>query len=440
MVAFWILAALMTGVALAFVLVPLLRSRARPSPSAVDANLAVLRGQRREIEADIAAGVLPAEAREEALRELVSRTESELAGTRERAGADAGRPVIAAVLVAALLPMATIGVYLATGNFRAVDAPVVAADAGAVAAGAAPKGEAPLSDQQVLAMVENLKKKVQERPDDIQGWSLLARSMNALGRYAEAVEAYEHLEKLVPGNADILVDHADALAMARGRNLQGKPFDLVKQALKINPTHQKGLALAGTATLNAGDFAGSIRYWEQLGKLVAPGSEDEARIREIIAEVRGRAATAGKPLPGPAIASAPAPVPAPAPASPPGPASAPGAAAATVSGAVSLAPALASRVAPTDTLFIFARAEGGPRVPLAVLRGGAGELPKAFVLDDSMAMAPGMKLSTTGAVRIEARVSKSGNALPQPGDLVGSSGVVKPGARDVKIVIDRTLP
>ena len=131
---------------------------------------------------------------------------------------------------------------------------------------------------------------------------------------------------------------------------------------------------------------------------------------------------------------------APAPPSAPGPVSAPNTAGATVSGAVSLAPALASRVAPTDTLFIFARAEGGPRVPLAVSRGGARELPKAFVLDDSMAMAPGMKLSTASAVRIEARVSKSGNALPQPGDLVGASGVVKPGARDVKIVIDRILP
>jgi cytochrome c-type biogenesis protein CcmH len=152
--------------------------------------------------------------------------------------------------------------------------------------------------------------------------------------------------------------------------------------------------------------------------------------------VRGRAAASGKALPAPrAIAAAP-----PAPEKAAAPTGSAANAGATVSGTVAIAPELASRVAITDTLFIFARSEGGPRVPLAVLRGGAKELPRSFVLDDSMAMAPGMKLSTAGAVRIEARVSKSGNAMPQPGDLVGSSGVVKPGARDLKIVIDRTLP
>jgi cytochrome c-type biogenesis protein CcmH len=107
---------------------------------------------------------------------------------------------------------------------------------------------------------------------------------------------------------------------------------------------------------------------------------------------------------------------------------------------VSVAPQVAAQVPSTATLFIFARAEGGPRMPLAVLRRSASELPTSFALDDSMAMTPATKISGAPAVRVEARISRSGNALPQPGDLVGTSSVVGPGARDVKIVIDKVVP
>ncbi|HSW84809.1 MAG TPA: c-type cytochrome biogenesis protein CcmI, partial [Usitatibacter sp.] len=109
-------------------------------------------------------------------------------------------------------------------------------------------------------------------------------------------------------------------------------------------------------------------------------------------------------------------------------------------GVVTVAPEIASKITSTDTLFVFARSEGGSRAPLAVLRGSAKELPLRFALDDTMAMSPQWNLSRASDVRIEARVSKSGNAAPQPGDVVGTSAVVKPGARDVRIVIDKVLP
>ena len=113
---------------------------------------------------------------------------------------------------------------------------------------------------------------------------------------------------------------------------------------------------------------------------------------------------------------------------------------ATIAGRVDVAPVLSAKIAPDDTLFIFARAVDGPRMPLAVLRLSARELPKSFTLDDSMGMAPGARLSAAQAVVVEARVSKSGNALPQSGDLSGKSTTVKPGAADVKIVIDQVVP
>ncbi len=412
MALFWILASLMTALALAFVLVPLLRARVPAGPSARDANIAALRAQRREIDADVANGTLAASARDEALAELVDRAEADLAASGEATAVAAKKPWASATIVAVALPAIAFGTYLTLGAPAALDARV------AVPAAAAP------DEAQILAMVENLALKVRERPDDAQGYALLARSMGALGRFKESAEAYEHLAKIVPNDAQVLADYADALGMAQGRTLAGKPFELARAALAIDPRHRKALALAGTASMDARDFPAALGYWRALAAELPAGSDDETQVRAIIEEVRAKAAASGKAAPPPkALAQAAAP-----------------ANAQSVSGTVSVAPTLAAKVNAGDTLFIFARAEGGARMPLAVLRATAGEVPKRFALDDTMAMTPAAKISGAQAVRVEARISRSGNATPQPGDLVGTSPVVKPGARDVGIVIDKVLP
>src|SRR5262249_8893236 len=118
----------------------------------------------------------------------------------------------------------------------------------------------------------------------------------------------------------------------------------------------------------------------------------------------------------------------------------PAAAGASIGGSISIAPQVASKIDGSETLFVFAREEGGPRMPLAVLKASARQLPLVFALDDSMAMTPAGRISQARSVRVEARISRSGSATPQPGDLTGTSAVVKPGTRDVKIVVDRVLP
>jgi cytochrome c-type biogenesis protein CcmH len=180
--------------------------------------------------------------------------------------------------------------------------------------------------------------------------------------------------------------------------------------------------------MEAKDYSGAMVYWQRLAAAVPPGSEDEAQVRAIIEEVRMRAAAAGQALPAAAATPVPSAKVATAPASK------------SVAGSVSVAPEIAAKVSQTDTLYIFARAEDGGRVPLAIMRGSARQLPLAFSLDDSMSMSPQAKLSQAASVRIEARISKSGNATPQPGDLVGRSAAVRPGARDVKIVVNEVLP
>ena len=443
MPAFWIVAALLTVVALAFVLVPLLRRRSADAPTLREANLAALRSQRQEIESDIAHGVLPREAKDEALAELVARASEDLEGPAENPAAPARRPWPAAIAFGLLVPACAFGIYLAVGLPAALD-PRVVAGAGASAQGA-------LGDHQMDELVTQLAQKVRERPDDVQGWNLLARSYNAMGRTADALEAYRHLAKIAPNDPQVLADYADALALSRGKNLSGEPAEIIQRALKIDPKHPKSLALAGTVTLNEGKFAESMAYWERLYATLPPDSQDLVEIRNIVEDVRARAAAAGKPLPpsklvagAPAAPATPAMAPAPkaaqaAPMPPAGPKAAP-VPGKGISGTVKLADSLAGRVAATDTLFIYARAAQGSRMPLAILRGGARELPKAFDLDDSMGMAPNVRLSETPSVVIEARVSKAGNAMAQPGDLIGTSAPVAPGAKGVAIVIDKVVP
>jgi cytochrome c-type biogenesis protein CcmH len=427
MVVFWILATLMTAVALAFVLVPLLRARSAVSPSRDAANLDVLRGQRREIDADLASGLLPADAKEEALAELVDRARADLEAAAP-APADGRKPWVTASVAALAIPLVAFGVYLAYGTPAATDPRLASRDSAA-----------PVDAQRVAAMVEQLAVKVRERPDDAQGWALLARSMAALGRFDEAADAYARLQKLMPGNADVLADYADTLAMAQGATLRGRPYELARQALAIDPKHGKALALAGTAALDAGDFAGALQYWQALARELPPDSAEATQIRGVLAEVMTRAAAAGQVLAAPPPNAAPA-TPRTNAVAPRAAAAADASAARSISGSVAVAPALASRADPAATLFVFARHENGPRMPLAVLRASAAELPLRFTLDDSQAMSPATRLSSATAVRIEARISRSGNAAPQPGDLVGTSGVVEPGARDVKIMVDKVLP
>ena len=432
---FWILAALMTLAALGFVLVPLLRSRPGTGPSARDANLEVLRAQRREIDADVAAGTLAPEARDEALAELMARANDDLAtapGTAEAAPRQ--KPWVLAGTTAAAMVALAFGLYAALGNPGATDVK------------AAAKAPVAHDDARMAQMVDLLAAKMRERPDDANGWSLLARSQASLGRFEDSADAYAHLAKLVPGDADVLADYADMLAMAQGRSLLGKPAEMARAALKIDPNHRKALALAGTAALEAGDFAGARAHYQRVADTLPPDSPERAQVLAVIDDLRQRAAAAGKPLPAaaPTVVAKAAPKAAPGPAAvaPTAPAgqAAGGAAGTAVSGSVSVAPAMAAQLNGNETLFILARAEGGPRIPLAVLRKSARELPLQFALDDTLAMSPDMKISTTQAVRIEARISKSGDAMPRAGDLVGTSSVVQPGASGVKIVVDKVLP
>jgi cytochrome c-type biogenesis protein CcmH len=292
--------------------------------------------------------------------------------------------------------------------------------------------------EQVDDMAAKLAAKLQKEPDNAEGWVMLARTYYALNRYDDAAPAFEKALTLVPDDAGLLADYADSIGAAQG-GLRGKAMELVARALKADPTHWKALALAGTAAFERKDYAQAVAYWERMKATVPPGSPVAGSIDSSIAEARALGGLkAGAPPASSAVAAA---APGGASKGPQGALPADAAkSGATIAGTVELAPAIAAKAAPNDTVFIFARAVDGPKMPLAILRKQVKDLPATFTLDDSLAMAPNVALSKFASIVVGARVSKSGNAAPQPGDLEGYSPAVKVGATGLVVVIDRTLP
>jgi cytochrome c-type biogenesis protein CcmH len=405
--AFVVLGAVLIAGALLFVVPPLLRRSSRAGATRDAVNVAVYRDQLRELDADLRAGTLASDQHEKARREIEARLLADVGGGE--APAQSPRHARAAALALGLaVPICTLAVYVAVGNPRAL--------LPQTAEGGNQHG---LSAQQFEALVSRLAARLKDNPEDAEGWMMLGRSYAVLERFSESSEAYAKAAARMPRDAQLLADYADALAMAQGRTLQGEPEKIILRALTIDPDNVKALLLAGTAAFNRSDHPAAIRHWKRVLGLLPKESDMIQRVQASIAEARSLAGSPG----GKAQVAKPA--------------QARGGS--RVSGVVRLAPELAGKVSPGDTVFIFARAAEGPRVPLAVLRKRGSDLPAEFTLDDSMAMAPQMKLSAFPRVVIGARVSKSANANPQAGDLQGLSAAVKVGAKSVSVVIDTEL-
>ena len=421
MTLFWILAVALTALALALVLPPLLRRASQSQSQQHDmvdarrANLVILRDQLRELDTELASGHINIDQQALARTEIERRVLDE-EGLTDRLSPAANTPVAAyytrsAVLVAVCIPLLVFGMYGFIGNPQAIlpQAP-------------APEGEVTMA--QVEAMVTQMAQKLESQPADQpanpQAWEMLARSYAALQRFPEAARAYEKARTLAPNNAQLLVDHADVLAMLQGQSMVGEPAKLIARALTLDPKNLKALALAGSAAFERKDFAGAIQFWSQARQLAPPTGEFTTGLDRSLEAARDAAAAQ------PSTAS-----------TSPKSASKPNSG---LSGTVSLSPSLASKVKPEDTVFIFARAAQGPRMPLAILKRKVSELPITFKLDDSTAMSDDLKLSKFANVVVAARVSASGNAMPQPGDLLGHVGPVSAGTQGLKIVIDSVQP
>ncbi len=432
MTVFAIVAAVLVAAGLAWLLRPLLGRHRDADVHRESSNVAILRDQIAELDSDLAAGTLTSEQHRESRAELERRVLEEGRGADGAPAVKSAGGARTAIALAFVIPVAAALLYLQLGSR---DAFSPQATAGLPAGHPATGGDHSLTQEEVEQMVAKLAERMKQNPADPQGWAILARTYYVMQRFPEAADAYGKLAALVPDDADVLADYADSLAMAQGRKIAGKPLELVQRALKVDPTHWKALAMAGTEAFDRKDYKAAVGYWEKMRGSVPPDSDIAKSIDESIAEAR----QLGGLQPGAPTAAAKAASPAPA-AAATAPAPAPGGAAGRVAGTVTLSPALSAQARPDDVVFIFARPAEGSRMPLAILRRQVKDLPVTFSLDDSLAMSPASRLSTFNDVVVGARVSRNGTATPQSGDLEGLSAPVKVGASGVAVVIDKAVP
>lgn len=404
MTPFWISTGLLTLLVLALLCWPLLRRRSGDGASRRAINTAIYRDQLADLERDLASGTLSqadyAGAREEIERRVLEDVAADTAPT-DTAPRRLPRTALA---LAVTLPLAAALLYVVLGTPAALNP----------AARQGPQASA----AEIEKMVATLAAKLEKDPGNLEGWAMLGRSYLVTGRLAEAAKAFDKAGPAMEASTELMLQVAELSAELNEGRIEGRGRELLQRVLKAEPQNPQALVLAGTDAFFRQQYADAVRHWEAVLAQLPPGSPDAQNLTAGIEKARS--------LQGEAPAGARARA----------EAKPQAAAGKTVSGRVTLAPALAGKASPDDVVFIFARAAEGPRMPLAVVRTRVADLPQDFTLDDSMALSPEFKLSSAGTLRIEARVSKSGDATARPGDLRGESGPVQPGASKLGIVID----
>jgi cytochrome c-type biogenesis protein CcmH len=270
--------------------------------------------------------------------------------------------------------------------------------------------ETPMNQEGVEKMVTEFAAKMEKDPSNLQGWVMLARSYRILGRNEDAVKAYERAGSFVDSDPQLLADYADTLAANANGNFAGKPLRLINQALKLDPNNLMALWLSGTAAFSTGNYRSAVQTWEKLASQLPPNSEEIKMIEGSIAEARSKGGLAPKAT---IISSAK-----------------------TISGQIELASDLKSKVKQGDTVMVIAR-QVGERMPVAVLKIPVAQFPMSFVLNDALAMNPNAPLSKLTEVSIEVRISKTGMAKPETGDLISAAKTIKVGAENVQLLVDQ---
>jgi cytochrome c-type biogenesis protein CcmH len=428
MTLFWVVAGIFIVAALLFILPTLLRNRGSDTSVARDStNVSIYQDQISELDNDLRNDVLNQEQYNQSKYELQQRMILDMSeeSSISVAKINSKRSIATPVALVLLIPVLAISLYLLLGNTKAL-LPQPAAEQMELVDGALTSEDD--GHQEISSMVDNLVKRLEQEPDDIEGWNMLGRTYAIMGRFNEARDIYAKLLAKSPDSPEALVNYADVFAMTQDGSLMGKPVELINKALSIDPKNPKALALAGTAKFEQGEFKQAAVYWEELlafipaeSKLAQSVSGSIRQAKSLASNNQGNVLITKQQPPKSdknVVNKSLSP---------------------TISGVVNISPALSAKTSPRDTLYIYARAKSGPKMPLAIIRLQAKDLPAKFTLKDGMGMNPNMKLTSFPEVVISARVTKSGNAVPENGDLQGFSEVIRIGDQDVNILIDRQV-
>jgi cytochrome c-type biogenesis protein CcmH len=428
MTTFWTLAVAMTVVALAFTIPPLFRSSREHQVDRNQLNTEVIKDQLEELRADLETGKLEKEAYQAARldleRELLNDLDENVTAA-ERAPRS-GRWLAGVLLI--FIPGMAYLTYQLLGVPRII--PALANTQPPVTQTQQASSGAEQQEHSMEEMVARLAERMRQQPDNVEGWVLLARSYTSMKRYAEAADAYGRAYRLRNDNAGLITDYADTLITANGGQFTDQVGVLLDEALALQPANVKALWLQGHWKYRHGDYQGALGNWQRVANLLPPGDENIAAIRQQIEQAKSRLAEQGVVVAaGADEATADAP-------------QAPAADAdSQIRVTVSLDPALSEKTTAEDTVFIFARAAQGPKMPLAIVRKQVKDLPVTVTLDDSLAMTPAMVMSKFPQVTVGARISKSGQAMPQSGDLQGTvTPVSTSGDASIELNIDSAIP
>jgi len=423
MTTFWMLAVSMTAIALVFTIPPLFSSGREPRLDRNQLNAEVIKDQLRELRADLETGKLDQQAYQAARQDL----ERELLNDLDD---DSGAPTpatrsgrwIAGILLV-FIPA------LAFFSYQQLGAPGIMPRLAAHVPGTQPAGNATQQQHSIEEMVVKLEQRMREQPKNVEGWMMLGRSYASMKRFKDATAAYENAYRLEDDNATLIADYVDVLVTAHGGEFTDQAGELLTRAVTLQPRNAKALWLFGHWENQRADYQGAIDSWQRVAELLPPGDKNIAVINQQIRQAKNLMAEKGIVLAAEESEAAPADNEAP------------------VSGGsqirvnVSLDPALTEQAAADDTVFVFARAAQGPKMPLAIVRKLVKDLPVTVTLDDSLAMSPAMVLSKFPEVTVGARVSKSGQAMPQSGDLQGTvTPVASKGDQTVDLTINTTVP
>jgi cytochrome c-type biogenesis protein CcmH len=272
----------------------------------------------------------------------------------------------------------------------------------------------------INSIITSLAQRLQKNPDNAEDWVLLGRSFKYIEQYRLAANSFEKAYVILGDQPDLMLQYADSLAMANGGKLEGKSTELIFKALEKEPENVTGLWLAGMAKAEMRDFSQAILYWRKLEALLPPDSDSYKQVQKLIVTVQAQNGSAKEVESTVVPTNAKSTV--------------------SIDVQVSLKGDIKTRVNPGDTVFIYAKALTGPPMPLAIVRKQVSDLPISVTLNDAMAMMPSMKLSNFKQVKVMARISKSGAAMQQKGDFIGSVELQElAGKTSVVIVINEEI-
>jgi len=395
---FWIITAGLLMVALLLLVWPLLKKQPLANQDGEQRNIDIARQRLVELKQQLQDGSLSEEQFDEQYLELQQSLNDDLdAEATPQRQPGSGRWVIP--LLVLFVPALSLFLYLLLGDLHALK-----------------KLEQQQAEQQtaanVQAMIAPLLERLKQNPNDAEGWVMLGRSYIYLQQYQNAADVYAEMNRRQPDDIEIMLNYADTLAMSRNGQLAGEPASLIYKALQMAPDNNDALWLAGMAKVEEGDAAQAMSYWEKLAKQLPADSATLQQVRQMIAELAAQQPDK----------------------------SAVAATTTNIKVRVELDAAVKAQVSAQQTVFIYAQALNGPKMPLAIVRKQVADLPLDVVLNETMAMQANMHLADFKQLRIVARISKTGDASTQAGDLIGSAELTLPASdQPVGILINQEV-